>query len=129
MPDQELKHYGVKGMKWGVRKNPSKTYARASREADKRKANVVKYQQKATKQRLKTNKRLARVSLTDLGRDKERRMLKRLAKAESKAYKAQKKSQRFEKSMRKTFANVKVSDISKEDLEVGRAYVYMLLNE
>lgn len=29
MPDNELMHYGVKGMKWGVRRNPSKAYFKA----------------------------------------------------------------------------------------------------
>lgn len=32
----ELKHYGVIGMKWGVRKNPAKAYAKSLKEKDKR---------------------------------------------------------------------------------------------
>lgn len=31
----ELQHYGVLGMKWGVRKNPSKAYARAVKKKEK----------------------------------------------------------------------------------------------
>lgn len=39
MTDRELQHYGVLGMKWGVRKNPTKAYVKATkkqRRLDKR---------------------------------------------------------------------------------------------
>lgn len=200
MNEQELKHYGVKGMKWGVRRghkakqyptkardaiskqqklqnerinefrrnggrtstgsktsamsktekklysdykkyskksaklgDPSKHYSKAftksTKELNKRKAKAHKTSQKATKQRIKTNKRLARTSLTDLGRDKERRMMKRAAKAETKAYKAEKRLNKFEKAMKKEFANVSVKDIDQESLDLGREYVYMLMKK
>lgn len=35
MSEQELRHYGVLGMKWGVRKNPVKAYAKASKKKKK----------------------------------------------------------------------------------------------
>ena len=40
MMSNELQHYGVLGMKWGVRKNPVKTYAKAVKEKEKRERNV-----------------------------------------------------------------------------------------
>ena len=38
--NKELYHYGVKGMKWGVRKNPAKAYAKAVRKKRKLDASV-----------------------------------------------------------------------------------------
>lgn len=35
MNENELMHYGVLGMKWGVRKDPSKTYAKVTRKLNK----------------------------------------------------------------------------------------------
>lgn len=35
MNENELMHYGVLGMKWGVRKDPSKTYAKVARKLNK----------------------------------------------------------------------------------------------
>lgn len=40
MDNNELKHYGVLGMKWGVRKNPAKAYAKSVKEKEKRERNV-----------------------------------------------------------------------------------------
>ena len=44
-PDGELKHYGVIGMKWGVRKNPAKAYFKAHKKLRK----IERVQQKHAK--------------------------------------------------------------------------------
>ena len=127
--EDELKHYGVPGMKWGVRKDPSKAFAKASRKADKLREKAYVAQQKATKQRVKSLKRLGKRSLTSVGVELDNRAIRKHAKAEGRAYNTQKKSHKWEKQMSRSFANVKVSEISKEDLNAGREYVYMLLQD
>ena len=125
----ELYHYGVLGMKWGVRKG---NYSKAFTKAVKKK---TKLEKKAAE------KNLAAAKLQDRALRKEaharndaqyRKARKKLYKANKKnlrAAKLQKKGMKWEKSMEKTFSNVKVSDMSPEAREVGKKYVYMLMDD
>lgn len=131
MPDYviqngELQHYGVLGMKWGVRRgNASKAYYKATKKANK-------LNEKASRTRLKSAK------LQDMALRKEARARneKQYRKARKKLYKAnkvnlksarlQKKAMKWEKKMEKAFAETKASDISPEHMKKGKKYAYML---
>lgn len=51
----ELIHYGVLGMKWGVRKDPAKAYVKATSKQQKLDENVYKTRQKYLKKSAKAN--------------------------------------------------------------------------
>ncbi len=130
--DEALQHYGVMGMKWGVRKDPARAWDRANKELAKRKKKSQVKTQKAvikfTKKAARTDKKLAKISkkyvkalnkpkilsdkdkINDLFVKKEKLTAKSAklnslkSKAQSSHAKASKRTSRWEEQMRKAFA-------------------------
>lgn len=111
-----LAHYGVLGMRWGVRRDPSKAFARAARSINRLEIKGAKKTMKGSKLQYKDAKR-GDGSYSLKG-----------SKLMSKGAKLSLKSKRLERKMAKYFSGVKLSDISPKHQEIGRKYVYMLLN-
>lgn len=112
--DGELYHYGVVGMKWGVRRNATKAYERASKK-------MKRLKNKADKAKIKYGKKSG-VHLTDFGIEAERKARKKAARADAKAI-------AWQRAMDKEFSNKKLSKLEQNYIRKGETYAQKYGNE
>lgn len=124
----ELKHYGVLGMKWGVRKNPSKAFAKSSKHYNKlKRKGTLNVGKTAALRKIGMRKEL--YGWSSRRRRKGQKQQYKAAKMELKAARYSRKADSWLKKMEKHFAQVKLSDISPEHIEIGKEFTYMLMED
>lgn len=128
MEGNSLAHYGILGMKWGVRKDPSKAGRKATnklRKIDAKRRNAEAqshgYTTVASKARLD-----ARMSVTREQRKENKKTAKladKLAKKSMKQASAYaKKGEKWASKMTEILGNTKMNDISKLDIDFASSY-------
>lgn len=116
----ELMHYGVLGMKWGVRKDAKKAYKKASEKLDRIEKKTNKYADKVSKRVRTYNDSRYGFSLRKPGAEKYK-----LRRAQYKYEKQIRKGARWFSHMEKTFSSTDVK-LSKAQIDKGKAFATKL---
>lgn len=119
MTNEELQHYGVLGMKWGVRRGrTTRAYEKASKKLNKLNSRVEDSEADVNKRVAKADK--AASSRFASNRKQEKSLDK--AKESLAGYrKTVRKANKWYKAMEKTFANTDIS-MTKEQVRMGKKY-------
>ena len=106
-----LAHYGVLGMKWGVRHNPQRAYEKATKKFNKLANKSDKYTDKAGKYNYKANRQ--RIGSTHRNAEIARR-------AYSKGMRYTKRASKWMKSMEKEFSKQSIVALDEELISKGK---------
>lgn len=110
-----LSHYGVLGMKWGVRHDPKKAYSRATKKFNRLASKSDKAMDKSGKQRHKAERKAA-LGMGSKGRARHARLA---GKYKRKAMRNANRASKWLKSMEKEFSNQSVVSIDKSYIDRG----------
>lgn len=127
-----LEHYGVIGMKWGIRKDPERAYERAGSKLSKLDRKVGQLNLKGSMKEEKAIGKQRKASSAILfQKSKARRASKatrNAIKSYQKAQEKQIKAYRWNEEMKKAFKDTKVKNLNQNYVKLGEKYSQMSLD-
>lgn len=127
--DDYLEHYGVLGMKWGVRKDPNKAYSKAGQKLERLDRSAARLGLKASAREQNAISKQRRASSALIFKKHKARVASRKTRKALKTYQraqeVQIKAYRWNESMKKTFKGVKVNNMDKKYVDLGKKYSKM----
>lgn len=131
--EQSLEHYGVIGMKWGVRKDPQRAYDRSGQKLQKLDSKISKGSDKAQRQMekawRKTNRAQRAILFKGIKKWSASGQTNRAMKTYAKVQANTSKAMRWQKSREKVFKDTKVSNLNPEYERLGEKYSKMTLDD
>lgn len=124
MDNNYLQHYGVVGMKWGIRRGKAaQAYHKGVKKLKKTEKKASNYKYKSDKKASKS----AKLYYKGTNDDKARKLDRESRKLAFKSTKLLRKGKKFYKKMEKTFKDVPIKTLNKEDVEYGKRYANSVL--
>lgn len=126
MTGMYLEHYGVLGMKWGVRKNPDKAYEKAGKKLERLDRRVSRLSMKGASREQSALKKQRRASSALLfpkyKANRASKATRRALKTYQKSQEVEIKAYRWQQAMAKTFKDKKVSNMNPSYVALGEKY-------
>ena len=126
MNKNELQHYGVLGMKWGVRRNPSRAYAKAVRKKNVLERKSAKLAVKSAKYEKKSIRKEMH-STSESQYKKARKLHFKSNKLNLKSARLRNKGLKWEKQMEKVFSSYDIKRVPDGNIAAGKSFVYKQL--
>lgn len=121
-----LEHYGVLGMKWGIRKDPQKAYERASKKLDRLDKKTTKASSKISQKEAKSVQKQRKADSAILfKKSKARAADKAIGKAEkarNKYFESIEKAKSWYSKMENAFRDIKITNIDQHYVDLGKKY-------